>query len=187
MSQRKSSCSKRRRTRSRLLSTRDHAVLEVGQIHVVVARRLGPGDDAEVDGAAVTESRVWPWASLPGLEPRRLLPQLGNRHDRPSRNLEPGSWLEERRSENEVVAPGEVGRLVPLVRHPLLEDEAAVEAERPLEEERRAFAAHVAVERTVSLFASHGKSATSPWNGIVSPRYVVSSLVLGKSSCQPPA
>ena len=62
---------------------------------------------------------------------------LGNRHDRPGRNLEPGSGLEKRRPEDEVMAPGEVRYLVALVRHALLDDEAAIEAEDALEEERR--------------------------------------------------
>ena len=42
--------------------------------------------------------------------PRRavVLPHLGNRHDRPSRGFEPRPGLEERRPEDEMVAPGEV-------------------------------------------------------------------------------
>ena len=49
-----------------------------------------------------------------------------------------------------MVAPGEVRRVVSLVRHALLDHEAAVEAERALEEERRPFTADAADQRPLA-------------------------------------
>jgi hypothetical protein len=62
---------------------------------------------------------------------------------------------------------------------------------------RRSSAKGVSVQRTrpisstaspadTAALTSHGPTATSPWKGSSTPRYVQASLQLGNSSCQPP-
>ena len=68
------------------------------EVDVVVAPGLRPGHVAQVGGAARPRSRgVGPRRSLAGLEPRGVLPHLGDRHDRVHGGVEPAAGLEERR------------------------------------------------------------------------------------------
>src|SRR5205807_9316011 len=109
---------------------------EVADVDVVVAPPLRARDLAQVCAAAVARQRVWPRLSLPRLERRRLrLPQLRPGDDRPRRQFEPRALLEERRTDDAVLAPDEMRRLVADVRRDALDLELrrrVVDSQRPL-------------------------------------------------------
>ena len=71
----------------------------------------GPGTSRRSVRPPPASERVRPRLALRRRQARRVLPGLGQRHDRARRSVQPAAGLEERRADDAVVPPDEVVRL----------------------------------------------------------------------------
>ena len=169
-----------RRRFSRGVGHREPSLGEIGDVEIVVTSGLRAWNLAQVDGSPVTPRRQRPGHAPTRLEPCGVrLPELGRGDDRPRGNLEPAARLEKGRPDDTVVTPDEVRRFCRPVLHravdhelcfALAQAEGALDAKRGRAGIRPRIAPSPRPPPSTTTSCSHGSEATSPWNGIRSPR-----------------